>query len=1251
MRKRIHLRRAQAPGRLAVRLKAVTVSVVASLALSNVHAGPAHADPSPLPSAATDDAQAQRSDVGVTARRDRCLAGRALHAGGPEVKSAVSKALAGSDTGLHAALEGIGLKIGTVGGAYWKDNDLVTDYLAAWADRRSGWESALRPYAQSYFGDADLYHAPDFDESVRAFTIERQRLSYDLIGTDGTPVAGQAAKERATELVAASPAGSVTRILGEALLRNPSPSANDIAMLLQYGGFPSISAPPESQEFRTQVEALKVAWAACDSLNPLDPAGVMDPVIAAAHAEWEAEVAAQAQPRAAIVSAEVQASQALRDATEAMIASIGAAWQADSILQWQKYWQGQPADDLNRPKASLFTQAAKDLTAARTRTQEHLVLARKAVVTAKNAETAAAQAQASAQAVADAAKTPRGRGLLYAQQSAQVTKASAAAVNAAAKTTETAVNAAKATVADSKALLALAKTQAHALQAEFRRAAAEEAAAQAGAAYYGAAAQAYQAAQAATRAVTAQATAEAAEKTARDSAAIAAERRTAAELERAVAAGARRTAENERAKAAQAEGRAQAHQEAAAAARDAAEEAGNAAGAREVAAQAAEDRAAAARQAAVEAEARKDATAARVRALDAAAAAAAGTEDAAATQELAAEARTAADTATREAGAARAAADEAGQAAIAARAAVTVADAAAERAESAYHGAWAAATTTHSAAMTAHAAAADAIEASEQAAANVKAAEEFAKTAADKAVKARQEAVAARAEADQAMAGAVSAAGHAYAAAQAGLAARDTALAATSFADDAIAMGMPYQESDYSAAFAVLVGQTAKTLAAQQAAAAQAKAEEAAKAAKKAKELAAQAAQDAKKAAEAAAQAADYAVKAAASLAEARASAAKAADAAAAAKRADASAAEYDRQAQADAFRAGTAARDAAADAASARSSAHEAEKDAASARSAASTAEHDASDARDLATRAEQDADAAQTAAGNAQNSAKEADQAAQRAEEQERKEEQEARAAAAASGSRDAGPDLTADDETILRQVCGDACVEEFRTAKADASRDVMQWVRDNGGGVLLEVFGVENVRRCVGSPAVERCLTALVDAGSWLTLIGKIPAVSKAIIRIGSGIDKFYSETKKAKRAVDRLRKIIADAKKPPSCPARLARGLSAAGQPDEAVEVYSEPRALDPLTFFGKYTGRMDTWRGSNQFEIHVYYNHVEYGVWGSEGWFSKHSLGIPKNAPPELESVLKGYAVDFMRRAGILKPGDDIKGDAWKRPRC
>ncbi|WP_340684073.1 Hint domain-containing protein [Amycolatopsis coloradensis] len=103
---------------------------------------------------------------------------------------------------------------------------------------------------------------------------------------------------------------------------------------------------------------------------------------------------------------------------------------------------------------------------------------------------------------------------------------------------------------------------------------------------------------------------------------------------------------------------------------------------------------------------------------------------------------------------------------------------------------------------------------------------------------------------------------------------------------------------------------------------------------------------------------------------------------------------------------------------------------------------------------------------------------------------------------------------------------------------------------------------------------------------------------------------------------------------------------------SVLVHNQGGELDPLKFFGDYTGRIDRFdtAGRSEFEIHVYYKGVEYGFFGSNGWFPKHGLPVPTNPPAQLESVLKGYAIDYMRRSQRLKPDDDIKGDAWKRAR-
>ncbi|WP_206191369.1 hypothetical protein, partial [Streptomyces niveiscabiei] len=69
-------------------------------------------------------------------------------------------------------------------------------------------------------------------------------------------------------------------------------------------------------------------------------------------------------------------------------------------------------------------------------------------------------AQTEAAKVAAAVGAPRGRGLLYVQQSAQVTKASAAGAEAAYKAANTALLASKATVADSGALFSQACAEA-----------------------------------------------------------------------------------------------------------------------------------------------------------------------------------------------------------------------------------------------------------------------------------------------------------------------------------------------------------------------------------------------------------------------------------------------------------------------------------------------------------------------------------------------------------------------------------------------------------------------------------------------------------------------------------------------------------------------------------------------------------------------------------------------------------------------
>ena len=917
------------------------------------------------------------ADARAATRLGRCQAARMLHAGGPALKAAATGTLAGPDADLAAAGESSSAVYERLLRAFWSDNDTIQAYRdARWA-RQTAWRNQLQPYGVS---DA----APEVDASIAHFIFGRQDIAdQTLHGEPDYPKAGQQALDRISAIMAERPDDATLQIVGQVVLATGT--ADDARRFLLYGGYLAAAPAAGSVEFRAEVESLKIRWASCDAADPrpysADPNSPLKNVVAAAAAEWDAELAAQAGPRNDIVTAEAEAAEQVRRVSETMVEAVGQAWVAEKILAVQKRWKDCPTCT-PVPTAALKARATADLSAIKTTVAGLVTSAQQAVTAAERAAGKADAAMTLAAQIAARDKTPYGRGLAYAQQSAQVTKASAAASAAAAKATETALRAVQATAADSAALLALAQTQSLALRAEFKRVAAQQAAAQARAAAVTADAQAAEAGQAAARAAADRATAEQAEATARTAGQTAHDKRVVAERERDIAAEQRATAEAERAKAQRAEAQAQAQQQAAAEARGRAQAAGDTASQRKDAALAAERAAGQARDDAVRAERNRDALRAKAAALRSAAAAAEGEDGAAQARTAADEAQAAAAAATGAATAARAAANEATEAAVAAREAATRATAAAERARAAADGAWADATVSQSAAAAAHAAAADAIVASEQAARNAAAAEQQAKLASNAAAEARADAADARKLAEAAQAESARTAGYAYAAAAAAAAAGDAARAVTDPANKAITLGTPFWEKDASAGLAVLVGQSAKTLAAQHAAAAEAKAAEADRAAEAARQAAARADADAKAAAQAAAEAATDAAAAAESLERARQFAAAATRDATAAQQADARAATHAQQALGDALQAEWAANSAESDATAARNAATAAERDAASARGAAGQAESDAAAARNVAAQAARDATTAEQAAANARASAQEAQEAAQRAE-----------------------------------------------------------------------------------------------------------------------------------------------------------------------------------------------------------------------------------------------------------------------------
>ncbi|MGW6910816.1 polymorphic toxin-type HINT domain-containing protein [Streptomyces sp. NPDC054940] len=939
-------------------------------------------------------------------REEQCLLSGVLRKGGPAMKEIARAGLIGTEEQLHTAANPDYWTDTPLAGAFKGDRTVAEAKLDELAGRRKVWEQSLAipdqttPPGYTVTGfewvedDTNPFNTIKLSSWVAAQFWKNEGDFY----TDPHPLASKDSVDAATAVYNArydanDHADYEDRQAWESMQFMHGMYADDARLFLQYGGFPTTAPDPDSMEFRIDVENLKARFASCAYTNPPDPHGALGTELAVAATEWQNELAGQKTQRDTIIRAEKQANADLSTASQALGEALAQSLIASRLTDWQAYWTKQkPADHpLFYPTADEFTQVKKWISNAQGRASGRLFVASRAALSAKTQAAQVTKAQTEAYAIADQAGLPRGRGLLYGQQAAQVTKASAAATQAAAKAVETAYNATRASAADSKALNSLANTQAHAAKAEFRRKAAQEAEAQAKASAEGAAKQATEAAKHASEAKAAENRAEAAEKTAKDAAADARAKRQKAEAERDYAKSQKDLAEAERDKAHDAESRAQTQRGIAADKLSDAQAAGRTASEKKDGALAAERRAKSARDGALDAEERRDSLVAKAEAAEALLAAVDGTADAIEARQAATKARTAANEATTAATEARKAADEATAAATNAREAATRAEGAAKRAQAAADAAKRDVAITGAAVKKAHAAAADAIDAAQAAKWNAIAAKAEAETAQKAAAKAKGDAVVARSEATLAGADAIRTAGHAYATGQAAAAARDSAAQVVKPANDAIELGSPYAETDSSAGLAVLTGQASKTAAQQQVAVANAKAAQAAKAAAAAKALAAKADADAKAAAEAAANAAEYAASAAKSAAEAQASSDAAAASAKAAKKAEANTVAYHEQAVEDADAAQRAATSADGYATQADSAADEAERDAASARSAADAAETDASTARSVADQAEKDATTAETAAANARNLAVEAAQAAIRTQQVEFEEQQE--------------------------------------------------------------------------------------------------------------------------------------------------------------------------------------------------------------------------------------------------------------------
>ncbi|CAM3733858.1 hypothetical protein KIPE111705_22230 [Kibdelosporangium persicum] len=108
------------------------------------------------------------------------------------------------------------------------------------------------------------------------------------------------------------------------------------------------------------------------------------------------------------------------------------------------------------------------------------------------------------------------------------------------------------------------------------------------------------------------------------------------------------------------------------------------------------------------------------------------------------------------------------------------------------------------------------------------------------------------------------------------------------------------------------------------------------------------------------------------------------------------------------------------------------------------------------------------------------------------------------------------------------GPDLVQQNREAIEQAKHGIIDFIIQNGGQVLLDVIGYTDAKKCFGEGDVAACLWTVVNVGSLLVLIAKLPAVSSAIAKIVAGLTKFLESSAAGRRILDLGRTIMAEAR---------------------------------------------------------------------------------------------------------------------------
>ncbi|MEV7317341.1 tectonin domain-containing protein [Streptomyces microflavus] len=125
-------------------------------------------------------------------------------------------------------------------------------------------------------------------------------------------------------------------------------------------------------------------------------------------------------------------------------------------------------------------------------------------------------------------------------------------------------------------------------------------------------------------------------------------------------------------------------------------------------------------------------------------------------------------------------------------------------------------------------------------------------------------------------------------------------------------------------------------------------------------------------------------------------------------------------------------------------------------------------------------------------------------------------------------------AQDEKLLAANCetGRDCVQEYRDAKELLETSLTDWLKDNGGQILIDTFGVTATLKCVEDHDLSSCLEVAADAGTTLLGIGAVKKsykIGSSVKQVATKLPKFREKAKQARNTYNLLRKTIDEARK--------------------------------------------------------------------------------------------------------------------------